>query len=547
MQIITTVSQIAEQLKPLLKVIPSRPTHAVLANIKCEAVQAYKPCPGAITEDGLLLSAADLSSFLTVFIPCQVLEVGNVCIPAFVFGKIIESLNGKGKGKKNNVVEKSLILSTTVDEYDQLLLNFEVEQNKQTLVCRSSEAFIDFPTVTDDVVLRVNGLESLTACKTLVKHVRKNDLVHPHLSGIHLVDGRLIACDGHKIAYKLVQVSGDNQPPIIIKPEFIEHSIRLGLLKEVQGAEFTTLLDLKIEKDGWIQLQTANFCLTTRLEVYVPIPDIQVGKTDYLQTEVNRTELIKKVELAQLCNSEEYLDKDLNPVWLKLDNYGLHVVGAMSTDLIEPLINQRIYEPATALIDAKKFIAMLKSVTTKTVVLNVPQENPNLMGIESDGVSIGLLEVRRLNKESEVVADGLGWKRPNQLPYSWKQNDLVGYYMDVHCNSFGFRTAEAMPYRFETLAGLVDIPMLRVTEDAIAYGFAKAETLPHTEKIIKRKPELDDTYLWDCIDSINEEITRLRSLTPSQKLPTDSDMIKQLENRITQYKLAQKVLVASNQ
>jgi DNA polymerase III sliding clamp (beta) subunit (PCNA family) len=365
MRIITTVREIAEALSGLLSVVPKRPTHAVLATVHVETVK-----------EGIQLKASNLQSYLTVFIPCQVLEEGKTCIPAKLFSDIVTK---QTKGK-NSFGELELGV------YVKDELTIVTNSGRQTIKVNDPTEFIDFPQPdTTDKKLTVDGIEFFNKCKTLSNHVSKNEHTG-NLAHIHLAGNKLAACDGSKLAFSNLRMS-EGSPSILIPPELVPILNKLNLVKTLTELENTNRINITFgiqsyEVNDYLFLNVGNWELIQRTQSYQPLPNFLLDDTTiYSELELDRQHLLSRLKAAIICCGQKS-----TKLWLHLQKGSLHFLTKNSCDSL----TTGVVGDASCLLEAEHLLKIVDSLKVSTIKLRLPHTR-NLIGIEVDDINIGLM------------------------------------------------------------------------------------------------------------------------------------------------------------
>jgi DNA polymerase-3 subunit beta len=458
MRIITTVSDIAEYLPGLLSVVPKRPTHPVLANIYLETVKEEH-------KEGIILRATDLSGFLEVFIPCDVRESGSVCIPAKMFSDIL-TVQTKSKKKVSGTLE----LSSDGDN----LISIKTSSASQKLQGMSGDEFIEMPKQDNAKIVKLNGVQFVNKCDLLSKYV-STDCTKQVLQHIQLANKKLIATDGHKIAFAAIQTN-EGVTDFCINPAMVSTLKRLNLVKKLADLECEDieLLVEDIYQYGSIFVEFGNWRLNWRTVEFKDITKHIPILANVIAFEVDRADLISKLKAAIACSDITKATK----LWLHSQAGRLYLIANNSKDSLET----NITEPVSFIINAENLLIVIETLKVKVVKLILPQsEADGLMGIDIDGVNVCLARRKRDNGDTDIL------------------NKFI-----ENTNFIGTRDIINKIYQEEVMASLEPLVKKRQAVDIV-------ETLPEPKQItvavlepVISEPTVDD--------KVREAIAHLQSL-----------------------------------
>lgn len=396
--------ELSTALNAVSKAIPSRPTHAILSNVLIKAEDNY-----------LIISATDLTTFISLRVPAQVTTLGSICIPFKLFLDITKLLPSCQLELNSNADNNILTLSYGVS-------------NSSVISGLSSDEFPEFPRVEIEDHIIVDSSEFIKAFKALIPHVSK-DQTKQSLMGVHLGDRRLIASDGHKIAFKTLTATGDN-PSAIMNPSLIKFmpDIKNNKLISVEfGGGFTrvSLSDRVI-----IQRQYEG----NNLSSFKPPMGVGVNLI------ADRKQLIKLLDLANISGSQ---DSKIPTCFLSIteDGHGnqLEIESSMSIDSM--IVHGHDCKPGySTLINIKYLLDLLKSTANnKEISILLPGNLHNLITVNAGDLTLGCMPCDPI-KDGKVGTTGAGYALAWELPYKYDNGGLV-----VIASRYGFTKADDIP------------------------------------------------------------------------------------------------------
>ena len=389
-------------LNAVFKAISSRPTHPILSNV---LIKTENNC--------LVISATDLTTFISLKIPANIIERGSLCIPALPTTKIVKLL-------------PSCELQVSSNEDNILTLSYGVS-NSSVISGLSCNEFPEFPTVEIEDHIIVDSGEFIKAFKALISHASK-DSTKQSLQGVHLGDRRLITSDGHKIATKNLTTVGGN-PQAIMNPSLIKFmpDIKNNKLISVEFGNGFTRVSLSDRVIIQRQYEGNN------LSSFKPPMGIGVNLI------ADRKQLIKLLDLANISDSQ---DSEIPTCFLSITENGhgnqLEIESSMSIDSM--IVNGHDCKSGySTLVNIKYLLGLLKSTDNKEIEISLPGNLHNLITINAGDLTLGCMPCDPI-KDGKVGTAGAGYAPAWELPYKYDNGGLV-----VIASRYGFTKADDIP------------------------------------------------------------------------------------------------------
>ena len=352
-------------LNAVFKAIPSRPTHPILSNVLIK------------TEDNSLsISATDLTTFISLKIPANIIKHGSLCIPALLTTKIVKVL-------------PSCELELNTDEDNNLKLSYGVS-NSSVISGLSCNEFPEFPTVEIDDHIIVDSSEFIKAFKALIPHASKDATKQSfQVQGVHLGDRRLTASDGHKIAFKTLTAVGGN-PQAIMNPSLIKF-IPSDLVKN------NKLISVEFG-GGFTRLSLADRVIIQRQYKGKNLFDFKPPMGTGATLIANRKQLLYLLDLARVSASQ---DSKAPTCFLSVTDCGTQLEIESSMSLDSMIVNSDNLGHAT-LVNIKYLTGLLKSTDNKEVEITLPGNLHDLITVKAGDLTLGCMPC-------DPIKDGKVW------------------------------------------------------------------------------------------------------------------------------------------
>lgn len=404
MQAILNTKSFLTAIKTAATVVPKRPVHAILSNLKIES-----------ENDSIKIAATDLTSFLTLYLtgysdPGQCL-VGSRSIMNLAKVAPIGEI-------ELQVIDSILKINGTYD-----------------LPTADPGEFPDFPKIGSTQSFTVDSCEFVKAFNSIAPHVKPDGyVVCTELAGVHLANGHLWASDNHKLAYVKLNAIGD-QPSAILYPN-------LGKLIAKICPE-NRLISIEIS-DKYVRVLTPNGELIQRLidgRVLAEDRSMFVGSAQSdLPITCNKKSLVKALELAKLCQSQS--ENKLDTVWLAVSNDGsqIEIESEYSKDSI--LLENQVTAMSGVFswINVNYVLTILKTISDETLTITIPSNPEKIVALNSGDMNFGVMPVSMYRLSNLVTAKGHGFAPAWDLPYRHDNGVMI-----VTDNRYGFERAQEIP------------------------------------------------------------------------------------------------------
>ena len=391
-------------LNAVLKAISSRPTHPILSNV---LIKTENNC--------LVISATDLTTFISLKIPANIIERGSLCIPALPTTKIVKLL-------------PSCELKLSSNEDNILTLSYGVS-GSSVISGLSCNEFPEFPTVEIDDHIIVDSSEFIKAFKALIPHASK-DATKQSLQGVHLGDRRLITSDGHKIATKTLTAVGGN-PQAIMNP---------SLIKFMPDIKNNKLISVEFG-DGFTRVSLSDRVIIQRQYEGNNLSSFKPPMGTGVNLIADRKQLIKLLDLASISDSQDY---EIPTCFLSIteDGHGnqLEIESSMSIDSM--IVNSHNCKSGySTLVNIKYLLGLLKSTDNKEIEISLPGNLHNLITINAGDLTLGCMPCDPI-RDGNVRTAGAGYAPAWKLPYKYDNGGLV-----VIASRYGFTKADDIPVK----------------------------------------------------------------------------------------------------
>ena len=262
MKFVINSSELSKAIERVIKIVPSRPVMQILANIKLVAL-----------EDTVLLTAFDTASGIQLEVQSEVLESGEICVPAQAFSAIAKGMAG------------------------QLII--EVIGDTMTLTDLSGSCEIQCQQVDEYPHFIDKGIDKTIQCeidiKTFVQAIKLGGSCAATDESKHILQGvNIVAQDG-----LLTMASTDGHRLIVYKTK-VDESVKIPSsvipAKVLSTIEGNGKMTLTIDEDTCL-VNTSDTTLTCRLFAgkYPDYPKL-------LPKEFMRTATVERVQLIDALN-----------------------------------------------------------------------------------------------------------------------------------------------------------------------------------------------------------------------------------------------------
>jgi DNA polymerase III subunit beta len=195
MRIICSQSDLKTNLSLVSRVVPSRPTHPVLANVLLEADQ----------ESGRInLTGFDLSLGMRTSLDAQIIEGGSLTVPAKLMNDIVSRLP---EGEITLINENG-------DENQSSILQIQSASGSFQVRGMDAEEYPELPTIEDGDTLSL-PIEALMEGLKGTAFAASTDDSKQVLTGVHFIGSQdsleLAATDGHRLSMIQTSVEGTNE------------------------------------------------------------------------------------------------------------------------------------------------------------------------------------------------------------------------------------------------------------------------------------------------------------------------------------------------
>ena len=398
MRVTLSSVELSSALKAVSKAISPRPINSMLSNVLFT------------TEDNcLIISATDLTTFISLRIPANIIEHGLLCVPFFLTNKMIEVLPS---------------CELTIKSDEDSLMSLSYGASNRTIQCIPCDEFPEFPVVETEDHIIVDSNEFIKAFKALIPHVSK-DATKQSLQGVHLGDRRLTAIDGHKIAFKTLTAVGGN-PQAIMNPSLIKF-IPSDLVKN------NKLISIEFG-GGFTRLSLADRAIIQRQYEGKNLFDFKPPMGTGATLIANRKQLLYLLDLASVSASQ---DSKAPTCSLSVTDCGTQLEIESSMSLDSMIVNGDNSGHAT-LVNIKYLTGLLKSTDNKEVEITLPGNLHDLITVKAGDLTLGCMPIDPMPNK-KVGTAGAGYAPAWELPYEY-DNGLI-----VTASRYGFTKSEDIP------------------------------------------------------------------------------------------------------